>query len=477
MGGVTVAPKEVVVIDDDESIAWVVKSALDQHGYKTSTKGTIESGIRAVKDTTSVVLLDLVLPDGSGLDALADIKEMYPDVTVIIVTAHGRMESTIEAMKRGAYDYLEKPFDIEELLLIIERACRDFDLRQELKTLKQEVYANEFPQMVGKSPGMMEIFKQMGRVAGKDITVLVTGESGTGKELVARAIHVNSNRSQNPFVAVNLASLPANLIEGELFGWVRGAFSDAKTARTGKIESANGGTLFLDEVTELDLNLQAKLLRFMQDKEYSPLGSDEVRKADVRIIGATNRDVRKAVREGIFRDDLYYRFKVVEIRVPPLRERREDILPLSKYFLKLATEKFHTEEKQFTKEAKRYLQESEWPGNVRELENAVYKAVVLSSGAQIDRKDLSSEEMSSVTIKNFFEDKIKRYLSEMAKLSNGNLFGTIISEVEKSVIQIALEHTRGNQMQATRILGINRNTLRSKIKEYKIKTASAKGKR
>lgn len=466
--------REVVVIDDDESIAWVVKSALQKNNYRVVTRDRISSGIRAVKDSTGVVILDLVLPDGSGLDALSDIKEMYPDVTVIVITAHGRMESTIDAMKRGAYDYLEKPFDLEELLLTVERACNDFDMRQELKTLKQEVYASEFPQMVGKAPGILEVFKQIGRVAAKDITVLITGESGTGKELVARAIHYNSNRSQKPFVALNMASLPPNLIEGELFGWVKGAFSDAKRARQGKIGHADGGTLFLDEITELDTNIQAKLLRFMQEKEYSPLGSNEVRKADVRIIGATNRDIKKAVKEGLFRDDLYYRFKVVEIKVPPLRKRREDILPLARYFMSIAREKFHTGEKDLTRDAKKCLQEYDWPGNVRELENAIYKAVVLSSGMAIDRKDLFADEMTNVTIKDFFEDKIKRYLTEMAKLSNGNLYDTIFSEVEKAIIEIALEHTQGNQLAATRILGINRNTLRSKIKEYRLKMPSRK---
>lgn len=466
--------REVVVIDDDESIAWVVKSALQKNNYRVVTRDRISSGIRAIKDSTGVVILDLVLPDGSGLDALSDIKEMYPDVTVIVITAHGRMESTIDAMKRGAYDYLEKPFDLEELLLTVERACNDFDMRQELKTLKQEVYASEFPQMVGKAPGILEVFKQIGRVAAKDITVLITGESGTGKELVARAIHYNSNRSQKPFVALNMASLPPNLIEGELFGWVKGAFSDAKRARQGKIGHADGGTLFLDEITELDTNIQAKLLRFMQEKEYSPLGSNEVRKADVRIIGATNRDIKKAVKEGLFRDDLYYRFKVVEIKVPPLRKRREDILPLARYFMSIAREKFHTGEKDLTRDAKKCLQEYDWPGNVRELENAIYKAVVLSSGMAIDRKDLFADEMTNVTIKDFFEDKIKRYLTEMAKLSNGNLYDTIFSEVEKAIIEIALEHTQGNQLAATRILGINRNTLRSKIKEYRLKMPSRK---
>ncbi|TNF52057.1 sigma-54-dependent Fis family transcriptional regulator [bacterium] len=461
--------KEVVLIDDDESIAWVVKSALEQHGYKVVTKGTIGKGVKAIKDTTQVVLLDLVLPDGSGLDALSDIRDMYPDVTVIIITAHGRMESTIEAMKRGAYDYIEKPFDVEELLIIIDRACRDFDLRHEVKSLKKEIHAGEFPQMVGKSPQIVKVFKQIGRVAEKDITVLITGESGTGKELVARAIHYNSNRSEDKFVTVNLASIPSNLIEGELFGWVRGAFSDAKRSRQGKLKHADGGTLFLDEISELDINLQAKLLRFMQEKEFSPLGSNDIEKVDVRIIGATNRDLKKAVKEGDFREDLYYRFNVVGIKVPPLRNRREDVLLLSRYFIKLAQEKFRTGDKQLSRDAKKYLQEYDWPGNVRELENMINKAVVLASGTMIDRKDLAVDEITRFTIKDFFEEKITKYLSEMAKLENGDLYDTILNEVEKSIIEITLDHTKGNQLKATRILGINRNTLRNKNREYRIK--------
>ncbi|UCG77653.1 MAG: sigma-54-dependent Fis family transcriptional regulator [Nitrospirota bacterium] len=463
------AVKEVVVIDDDESINWIVKSALEKQGYSVTTKNTISKGFKAIKDSTRVVLLDLVLPDGNGLDALTDIREVHPEVTVIIITAHGRMESTIEAMKRGAYDYLEKPFDIEELVLVIDRACRDFELRSEVKSLKKEAFASEFPQIVGKSPQIMKVFKQIGKVAGKDITVLITGESGTGKELVARAIHFNSNRSHEQFVPVNLASLPPNLIEGELFGWVKGAFSDAKKSRQGKIAHANGGTLFLDEIAELDIKLQSKLLRFMQEMEYAPLGSNELQKADIRIVGATNMNLKQAVKEGVFREDLYYRFNVVEIKMPTLRNRPEDILPLAKYFLKLASEKFSTDVKTLSKDARKALQGHDWPGNVRELENTIYKAAVLSSGSVIDERDLFTDEITRFTIKDFFEEKINRYLADMAKLENGDLYDTILCEVEKSLIEITLDHTKGNQLKATRILGINRNTLRNKIRDYKIK--------
>jgi two-component system nitrogen regulation response regulator GlnG len=316
---------------------------------------------------------------------------------------------------------------------------------------------------------MLKVFKDIGRVASKDITVLVTGESGTGKELVAKAIHYNSRRRGGPFVAINSASIPRDLLEAELFGWEKGAFTGARDRHTGKIESANGGSLFLDEISELDTNLQAKLLRFMQDKSVGPLGSNRVVEADVRIIGATNRDLKEAVNRGAFREDLYYRFNVVQIKLPPLRERREDISVLAKHFLKDAEQRFETGKKELSKEAKELLLRYAWPGNVRELENAIKRACVLSGGAVIEKRDLLLEEAGSFTIQEFLEDKLKRYLKEMTNLESCNLYDSVISEVEKALIKIVLNETGGNQLKASKTLGINRNTLRTKIKEYRIK--------
>ena len=326
--------KEVLIIDDDESIAWVIEKALEPQGYKIVSHTKLSSGMKAVKDGPQVVLLDLILPDGNGLDGLREIKSSNPEATVIMITAHGKMESTIDAMKEGAYDYIEKPFDIEELKIVVEKAFKDMALREELKKFKET--EAEAPEIVGRSDKILKVFKEIGRVAAKDITVLVTGESGTGKELVAKAIHHNSKRSLGPFIAINCASMPKDLIEAELFGWEKGAFTGAKDKRIGKIESASGGTLFLDEISELDMNLQAKLLRFLQDNEFSPLGSNKVTKADARIIGATNKNLKDAVSKGLFREDLYYRFNVVQIKLPSLRDRREDILMLAKHFLKEA---------------------------------------------------------------------------------------------------------------------------------------------
>jgi len=461
--------KQVLIIDDDESITWVVKKALEPAGYKVTSRPKLSSGLRAVKGGFQLVLLDIVLPDGSGLDGLKEIRSSYPDAVVIMVTAHGKMESTVEAMKEGAYDYLEKPFDIEELKIIVDKAFRDMAVREELNSLRSATSEAEEPQIVGRSPRMLKVFKDIGRVAAKDITVLVTGESGTGKELVAKAIHYNSKRRGGPFVAINSASIPRDLMEAELFGWEKGAFTGARDKHIGKIESANGGTLFLDEISELDTNLQAKLLRFMQDKKFSSLGSNRVVEGDVRIVGATNKDLKDAVNGGTFREDLYYRFNVVQIKLPPLRERREDVSLLAKHFLTDAVKRFETEKKELSKEAKDLLLKYNWPGNVRELENAIRRACVLSNGAVIEKRDLLLEEASSFTIKEFLEDKLKRYLKEMTKLENCNLYETVISEVEKALINIVMNETGGNQLKAAKTLGINRNTLRTKIREYRIK--------
>jgi two-component system nitrogen regulation response regulator GlnG len=461
--------KKILVIDDDESIVWVIRKALEPLGYRVTPRTRLSSGLRAVQDMPHVVLLDLILPDGDGLEGLREIRTVNPDAIVIMITANARMESTITAMKEGAYDYLEKPFDIDELKIVVEKAFRDLSLREELKELKKAAFETESPHMIGKSPKMLKVFKDIGRVATKDITVLITGESGTGKELVAKAVHYNSRRSLGPFVAINAASIPKELLESELFGYKQGAFTGAVREKKGKIETANGGTLFLDEISEMDPDLQSKLLRFLQEKEFSPLGGNEVTRADVRIIGATNRNLAEAVAEGHFREDLYYRFNVVQIPLPPLRERKEDIPLHIKHFLREATEKLETGEKDLSKEAKAALLKYDWPGNVRELENVIMRACVLSTGAVIEKKDLLIDEGPSCSIKEFLEEKLKRYLKDMTKVTNFNLYDTVLSEVEKALISIVLKETNGNQLKTSRVLGINRNTLRTKIKEYKIK--------
>src|SRR5208283_919031 len=397
--------KKLLIIDDDESVLWVIRKVLEPIGYEIESKSTIKAGIKLV-DNFKLILLDLKLPDGDGIDALRDIKVFNPDALVIIVTAHGKMESAIDAMKEGAYDYLEKPFDIEELKIVVERACRDIEMREELIKLRQKQDESIPFQMMGKSRAMLKVFKEIGSVAPKDVTVLISGESGTGKELVARAIHNNSRRKIGPFIAINSASIPRELLEAELFGWSKGAFTGADEKTAGKIQAADGGTLFLDEIAELDIDLQAKLLRFLQEHEYSPLGSNKIVKADVRIIGATNKDLKICVKNGQFRADLYYRFNVIEIKIPPLRERKEDIILLAHHFLKESIRKFELPPKDFSKDAEKSLIQNDWRGNVRELENAIKRASILSKGSLLERKDLFASDYHSYSIKEFLEGKL-----------------------------------------------------------------------
>ncbi|MBZ0155764.1 MAG: sigma-54 dependent transcriptional regulator [Alphaproteobacteria bacterium] len=459
--------KKILVIDDDESVIWVIKKALGPLGHEIEAKTSVREGVRACGEH-KLILLDLMLPDGNGIDALKEIRDLNPEVHVIIVTAHGRMESAIDAMKEGAYDYLEKPFDIEELKIVVEKAFRDIALREELLTLRQGKEESSPHQIIGKSKGILKIFKEIGRIAPKDVTVLVTGESGTGKELVARAIHNNSKRKYGPFVAINSASIPRELLEAELFGWERGAFTGAVERTEGKIQSANGGTLFLDEISELDIDLQAKLLRFLQEKEYSMLGSNKVVRADVRIIGATNRDLRECVRKGQFRKDLYYRFNVIEIKLPPLRERREDIVPLARHFLAEAVKTLELPPKELSADAEKSLLEFDWPGNVRELENTMKRASLLSKGSVIGRRDLFAGDYALCSIKEFLEGKLDGFLNKMTQLESSNLYETVLSEVEKALFSIVLKETGGNQVRAAKVLGINRNTLSKKIREYRL---------
>ena len=459
--------KRILVIDDDEGVAWVIRKTLEPFGHEVVVKTTIKAGLKAL-DKFSLILLDLVLPDGNGIEALQEIRVFNPNALVIIVTAHGRMESAVDAMKEGAYDYLEKPFDIDELKIVVEKAFRDISMREELLKLRQTKEETKSSEIVGKSKGMLKVFKEIGRVAPRDVTEMISGESGTGKELVARAVHNNSRRKFGSFIAINSASIPGELLEAELFGWEKGAFTGASEKTSGKIQAADGGTLFLDEISELNIDLQAKLLRFLQEKEYSPLGSSKIIKADVRIIGATNKDLMSCVKNGTFREDLYYRFNVIEIRIPPFRDRRDDIVPLARHFLKESVKTFELPPKDFSKDAEKALVEYDWPGNVRELENTIKRTSILSRDSVIERRDLFSNDYNSCSVKEFLEEKLTGFLTEMKKLDKSNLYETVISEVEKALFSIVLNETEGNQVGAAKILGINRNTLSKKMKEYRV---------
>ncbi|MCX8070377.1 MAG: sigma-54 dependent transcriptional regulator, partial [Thermodesulfovibrionales bacterium] len=366
------------------------------------------------------------------------------------------------------YDYLEKPFDIEELTITVKRAFSELKMRHEISQLRSKVQEKTSPHIVGVSKIMVRLFKEIGKIASKDVTVLISGESGVGKELIARAIHNNSLRKYGPFVAINCASIPRELIEAELFGWEKGAFTGAHEKRAGLIQTASQGTLFLDELSELDINLQAKLLRFLQGHEYTPIGSDKFFKGDVRIIGATNKDLRACVKEGTFREDLYYRFNVIEIKVPSLRERKEDIIPLARHFLEESIRLFDLKPKELSEDAIKALSQYDWPGNVRELENKIKRATILSKGSIIEKKDLFYDEQGFDSIKDFLEGKLNGFINKMATMEKADLYNSVIYEVEKALFTIVLQQTNGNQLRASRLLGINRNTLNKKIKQYKI---------
>jgi DNA-binding NtrC family response regulator len=322
---------------------------------------------------------------------------------------------------------------------------------------------------MGKSQKILKVFKEIKKIARKDLTVLITGENGTYKELVARAVHYNSQRSNGPFIAVSLVSVPREIVEAELFGYDKGEVSEGNETRKNKIEEANGGTLFLDEIPDLDMNLQEKLYGFIHEKEFRQVGTNNIIKSDVRLICSTTKNLKELVGKGQFREDLYKRLNAAHIKIPALRERREDILPIAKYLLKEASQKFDTGEKELSKDARDFLEKYDWPGNIRELENTLKKAAILSNSPVITKKDLLIEDISSYSIKDFLEEKLKRYLKEMTKLENCNLYNTVLSEVERSLIAIVLKETGFNQLKTSRTLGINRNTLRSKIREYKIR--------
>jgi two-component system nitrogen regulation response regulator GlnG len=390
------------------------------------------------------------------------------------MTAHGTMDTAIQAMQRGAYDYLAKPFDIDEVLLLVERALTATRLTQEVARLRSgltEVW--EFGALIGRHPRMQEVYKTIGRIAGTDVTVLLRGESGTGKELVARAIHHYSRRAGRPFIAVSCAAIPGTLLESELFGHERGAFTDAKERKLGKLELAHGGTFYLDEVGDMSVELQSKLLRALQERTIERVGGQESIRIDVRILAATNRDLEILMREGKFREDLFYRLNVVSFNLPPLRERQRDIPLLVDHFLAKYAEQLG--ERGVAPDALDRLVGHDWPGNVRELENVIQRAIVMATTGVILPEHLPIGPVSaaaSVAIDATLEEVIERRLIEcvrgLREHASANLYDLMIGLVEKPLLRAVLRETRGNQVRAAQILGINRNTLRKKLTEHGI---------
>jgi len=460
----------VLIADDEDGLRWVLEKGLRQAGYEVTAVRDGDEALRAFSEAPfDLVFLDIRMPGTDGLTVLAKLRALASDAHVIVMTAHGTMETAIQAMQRGAYDYLAKPFDLDEVLLLAERALAAGRLTQEVARLKtglQEVW--EFGALIGRHPRMQEVYKTIGRIAASDVTILLRGESGTGKELVARAIHHYSRRAGRPFVAVSSAAIPGTLLESELFGHERGAFTDAKERKLGKLELAHGGTLFLDEIGDMPPELQTKLLRALQERTIERVGGQESLRIDVRVLAATNRDLETMMREGRFREDLFYRLNVVTVTLPPLRERRRDIPLLVEHLLaKYAAE---LGERGVAPEALDRLVGHDWPGNVRELENVVQRAMVMATTGVILPEHLPIGPVSaaaSVAIDATLEEIIERKLLEcvrgLREHASANLYDLMIGLVEKPLLRAVLRETGGNQVRAANILGINRNTLRKKL--------------
>ncbi len=463
----------ILIADDEDSLRWVLDKGLRQAGYEITAVKDGESALRAFEaEPFDLVFLDVRMPGMDGLTALARLRELSPAAHVIVMTAHGTMETAIQAMQRGAYDYLAKPFDLDEAVLLAERALEARRLTQEVARLRTGLAeVKEFSALIGRHPRMQDLYKAIGRIAGSDVTVLIRGESGTGKELVARAIHHYSRRSGRAFVAVSCAAIPATLLESEMFGHERGAFTDAKERRLGKFELAQGGTLYLDEIGDMPVELQTKLLRALQERTIERVGGHESIRVDVRVIAATNRDLETAMREGTFREDLYYRLNVVTLNLPPLRERRRDVPLLVEHFLAKHAEELG--DRGVAPDALDRLVGYDWPGNVRELENVIQRAMVLAQNGVILPEHLPIGPVSaaaSVAVDATLEEIIERKLLEcvrgLRERANANLYDLIIGLVEKPLLRAVLRETSGNQVRAAQILGINRNTLRKKLTEH-----------
>ena len=470
----------ILVADDEESMRWVLSKALKRKGFSVDLAVDGRQALAMIQDGSyDLAILDIKMPGINGLDLLDKIREQRKELLVVIMTAEASMKNAVEAMKRGAYDYITKPFDLDVIDAIIEKVGRAREVAGQVSMLKQELkerYQVE-KNIIGNSPVMREVYKTIGKVAGSDVTVLVQGESGTGKELVARAVHFNSGRLGKPFVAINCAAIPKELLESELFGSEKGAFTGAVERKLGKFEQANQGTLFLDEIGDMPLDLQAKILRVLQEREVTRTGGNQSIPVDVRIVAATNQELLEKVRLKEFREDLYYRLNVVPINLVPLRERREDIPLLVQYFLNRVSAEMDISPKQCNDEAMAILSGYSWPGNVRELENAIKRAVILSSDPILTGADFSALESApgieqignqEASLEAIVENKLRSCLHGIEQLDNGEIHSMVLEQVERPLIRIILEKTRWNQVKAADILGINRNTLRKKINELGI---------
>jgi two-component system response regulator HydG len=447
----------LLLVDDDDHIREVCRSVAEDCGMKVTDVSTAEEAVEVMEvSSVDILLTDLRLPGTSGLELLRRVTQTYPDIAVVMLTQYGTIDSAVEATRMGAADYVTKPFRVEELRARLEQVVHSLELKRENRLLREQVRTRPgFGGLIGMSPRMERVYKLIEKVSQRTHPVLILGESGTGKELVARSIHFLGPRKDRPFVPVECSALVPTLVESELFGYTKGAFTGAIQARQGLMESANGGTLFLDEIGEMSLEMQAKLLRALQQREIKPVGSTERRTIDVRIVAATNRDLEAAIKNGNFRQDLYFRLNVVQIKLPPLRDRKGDIPLLVTAFLAKFADADDTH-RELTEDAMRRLMAYDWPGNVRELENAIERAVALSSGPLVSVHDLPTSLQYPTTER--APDK-----EELLPLN----------ELERRAILSTLRQTGGDKQAAARLLGIGKTTLYRKLKQYQIERTDA----
>ncbi|MBF0391454.1 MAG: nitrogen regulation protein NR(I) [Alphaproteobacteria bacterium] len=467
----------ILIADDDRGIRTVLSQALGRAGYEVRTTGNAATLWRWVSDGEGdLVITDVVMPDENGLDLLPRIKKIRPDLRIIVMSAQNTLLTAVKAAQRGAFEYLPKPFDLRELVAVVQRALSLPRSQPEPAAQDQD---EKLP-LIGRSPAMQEIYRTLARLMNTDLTVMITGESGTGKELVARALHDYGKRRNGPFVAINMAAIPRELIESELFGHEKGAFTGATSRAAGRFEQAEGGTLFLDEIGDMPPEAQTRLLRVLQEGEYTTVGGRTPIRANIRIVAATHRDLTQLIRQGMFREDLFYRLNVVPIRLPPLRERVEDIAELIRHFLSLAASE-GLPPKTIDGTAMDRLRRHRWPGNVRELENLVRRLAALYSQEVIGIDVIEAELAGGVPMMEpqaapdgeglsaSVERHLRDYFSAHADgMPAAGLYDRVLREIERPLITLTLEATRGNQIKAAHVLGLNRNTLRKKIRDLDV---------
>jgi len=454
----------VWVIDDDRSIRWVLEKALSQADMTVKSFDSANEIAELLdRQRPDVVVSDIRMPGVSGLELLKTIHAKAPEIPVIIITAHTDLESAVASYRGGAFEYLPKPFDVDEAVRLVRRAI------EHRRRQKAEAPSNDrTPEIIGSAASMQEVFRAIGRLSGSHLSVLINGDSGTGKELVARALHNHSPRADKSFIAINIAAIPSELLESELFGHEKGAFTGASLQRKGRFEQANGGTLFLDEIGDMPPELQTRLLRVLQDGKFYRVGGHDQVETNVRIIAATNQDLEDRVKDGKFREDLFHRLNVIRIHLPPLRERREDIPTLARYFLKKSAVELGVEAKQLMPQAEEYMSGLSWPGNVRQLENTCRWLTVMAPGQTIRVEDLPPELLATHAENNHgadWEARLRNIVEQRLARGDGEIFKDINDSFERILIEAALKHTGGRKLDAAKKLGWGRNTLTRKLKD------------